>query len=94
MATYKDKSISGDDTFTDPLQIIGSGNFSVSLSGVWDASVTVQRSFDDGATWVDVEVFTANTEKVGFESVSSLFYRIGIKAGGYTSGTLIARIGY
>lgn len=86
------KSITADDTFTDELQIYAGDNFNVSISGTWVATVTVQRIFEDRETWVDVESFTANTEKTGFESESGVRYRIGVKSGNFTSGTAEVRI--
>lgn len=40
------------------------GLFNVSVSGTWSGDVTLQRSFDTGDTWEDVEVYTENTEEV------------------------------
>lgn len=54
-----------DGTFTGtgesaPLTI--NGLATLSLSGFGSATVKLQRSFDVGATWKDVESFTENTE--------------------------------
>lgn len=92
MARIVEKTIGGDDTFTDALEV--SGDFNISVSGTWGGTVTVQRSFDLGATWVDVEAFTANTEKAGIEAEGGIRYRAGIKASEYTSGNAVVRIGY
>lgn len=69
--------------YTDSIRIIGP--FSLSISGTFDATVTVQRS-QDNSTWFDVDTFTAVTEEVGNEAVL-YYYRAGIKTGEYTSGT-------
>lgn len=71
---------------------IVSGQFNLSLSGTWVASVTVQRSFDDGANWLDVESFSANSEQIGLEPEDDTLYRFGIKTGNYTSGSVVGRI--
>jgi len=75
------------------------GDFNFSLSGTWVATVHVQRSFDrynldsdSDATWVDVDSFTANTEQIGLEPQSRVYYRWGIKTGNYTSGTAVGDI--
>ena len=73
---------------TDPLQIIGHFNFS--LSGSWDATVTVQRSWNK-SDWFDVDTFTSNFEGVGFDA-EEVYYRAGVKTGDFTSGTVSLRI--
>jgi hypothetical protein len=77
------KTISAADSFTDAVHIIG--DFNLSISGTFSATVTVQRS-TDGATWRDVDTFTASTEEVGYDPMKN-FYRAGIKTGDYTSGS-------
>lgn len=90
MATKATKSISAENTFTDVVNI--EGYFNVSISGTFSATVTVQRSTDK-STWMDVDSFTAPTEVVGFDP-EHMWYRIGVKTGGYTSGTVEVRIGH
>ena len=87
---YKTASITAQNTFTDSLGLHGS--FNISISGTWSATVTVQRSFDSGTTWLDVESFTANTEQYGFEPEDGVLYRAGVKTGNFTSGTVVLRI--
>jgi hypothetical protein len=77
------KTISAADSFTDAVHIIG--DFNLSISGTFSATVTVQRS-TDGTTWRDVDTFTASTEEVGYDPMKN-FYRAGIKTGDYTSGS-------
>ena len=43
------------------------GAFNLSLSGFGVATVDVERSFDEGVTWLSVDSFTADVEKVGNE---------------------------
>lgn len=80
------------DLFTTPL--VFEGKFNVSISGSsWTAIVHLQRSFDNESTWVDVDSFTANIEATVDEpQEGGLLYRIGIKNGNYTSGTLYLRL--
>ena len=80
------KSITAGDTFTDDMDC-KSGSLALSISGTWSGTVTVQRSFDGGATWIDVENFESNIETTIEDPVEDVFYRAGIKADGYTSGT-------
>lgn len=83
-------SISVANTFTAPVEILGEFNFS--LSGTWAGTVTIQRSFDAGATWVDVAAYTANIQDSGFEPELNMLFRAGFKAGEYTSGTAVVRL--
>ena len=65
----------------------------MSISGTWTSStVTVQRSFDSGSTWLDVDTFTQNVEIVGFEPEGRVYYRIGVKAGEFGTGTIAVRL--
>jgi len=68
------------------------GYFNLSLSGTWTATVTVQRSFDNGATWFDVDTWTENTQEYGLEPERNVCYRVGVKAGDFTVGTIDARL--
>ena len=79
-------SISAQNTWSGAFQL--RGHFSLSISGTWAGTVTVQRSFDNGSSWLDVDTFTANTETYGFEPINCK-YRVGIKTGEYTSGTAV-----
>ena len=83
MFTSTTADLTGADQFTDSIRVIGP--IALSISGTFTATVTVQRS-QDNATWLDVDTYTAATEKVGNEAVL-YYYRVGIKSGEYTSGT-------
>ncbi|MER8406983.1 hypothetical protein NKH16_20005 [Mesorhizobium sp. M1307] len=83
-------NITAQNTFT-PAVLIQSGNiFDVSISGTFVATVTVQRS-KDAATWFDLDKFTAAAEKTGV-SGSAWYFRVGVKTGEFTSGTIVAAI--
>lgn len=68
------------------------GFFNLSVQGTWVGTLTIQRSFDSGVTWKDINVFTSNIETWDQEVESGVLYRIGFKAGQYTSGTANVRI--
>lgn len=61
------------------------------VTGIFSATVVVQRSFDD-ATWTDIAItFTApgnNGYNDGLDNQIA-FYRIGIESGNYVSGTAV-----
>jgi hypothetical protein len=89
-------SISAENTFTTDSIIVGSTQprkgFNLSISGTWVGTVTVQRSFDGGSTWLDVDSFTSNVETFGTDDEHDTLYRVGIKTGDYTSGTAVVRL--
>jgi hypothetical protein len=89
MTTLVTASIIAQNTFSDAVRL--EGYFNISLSGTWVATVTVQRSIDN-STWVDVKTYTLIAEEVGFEP-EFMWYRVGVKTGGYTSGTVVVRLG-
>jgi hypothetical protein len=91
MAVIISDSLTGADQFTDSAYL--EGYFNLSITGTFSATVTVQRSFDKGSSWHDVDTFTSTAEEVGFEP-ETVKYRVGIKSGEYTSGTATVRIGH
>lgn len=84
------RSITAENQFTDSIELIS--YFNLSLSGTWSATVTIQRSFDQGSTWYDVNTFTENTQEYGFEPERGVYYRGGVKTGAFTSGTVVLRL--
>jgi len=83
-------TISAENTFSDAAEVVGPFNFS--LSGTWSATVHLQRRFGSDGSWMDVESFTANAEKRGYEPEGDVYYRFGVKSGNYTSGDVAGRI--
>lgn len=86
-----EKDVTAQNTFSDG--IYTEGGFNLSISGTFVATVTVQRSFDQGSTWRDVETFTAPIETYGTDPGPTVAYRAGVKTGEFTSGTVSIRIG-
>lgn len=92
-------NIAAENTFTNTIEVTGvstSRSFTVSLTGTWVATVTLQRSFDDGASWIDVTTYTVNTSTTYSDGLDNqiVLYRIGVKTGAYTSGTVAATLAY
>ncbi|RWP18876.1 MAG: hypothetical protein EOR00_09575 [Mesorhizobium sp.] len=83
-------NITAQNTFTPAVLIQADNIFDVSISGTFVATVTVQRSKDE-VTWFDVESFTERAEKAGV-SGSAWYFRVGVKTGAFTSGTVVAEI--
>lgn len=65
--------------------------FTVTLSGFGSATVTLQRSFDEEATWIDFNAYTANTSITIDDGLDNqiIHYRLICKTGNYASGTIV-----
>ena len=92
-------NIAAQNTFTSNIEVSGVGEsrrFAITLTGTWVATVTLQRSVGVAGNWVDVTSFTSNTATTYNDSLDNqlVFYRIGVKTGGYTSGTVVATLDY
>lgn len=92
-------SVTAENQFSDPIRVIGAGitqrSFSLVISGTWVATVTLQRS-TDLITWVDVTNYAANTSTSYNDALDNqtLYYRLGVKAGDFTSGTVAIDLSY
>ena len=91
-------SITAEDSFTSSIYVTGIGTsrrFSINITNTFSATVTLQRSGDD-ATWEDVSTYTAGTATSYNDALDNLqyYYRIGVKAGDYTSGTADVTLRY
>lgn len=92
-------NIAAQNTFTTNIEVSGVGEsrrFAITLTGTWVATVTLQRSVGVAGNWVDVTSFTANTATTFNDNLDNqlVFYRIGVKTGDYTSGTVVATLDY
>jgi hypothetical protein len=85
------QDIGAADVFTTPLVLDRGETASISVSGTFSATVTLQRLLD-GTHWRDVTTFTAAAEK-SYVVDEACSLRIGVKAGQYTSGTVTCRLG-
>lgn len=84
------RSITAENLYTDAILLVG--YFNLSISGTWAGTVTVQRSFDSGSTWHDVDTWTENTQEYGLEPENGTQYRAGIKTDEFSSGTCVVRL--
>lgn len=84
--------LAAESTFTGDVRVTGVGSdrgFTVSRSGTWSGTLSLQRSISEPGAWVKVAEYTGNgtvTYSDGLDN-SIAFYRIGFEAGDYTSGT-------
>lgn len=83
-------NITTSNVFTDPVLVQAEDTFDISISGTFVANVVVERS-KDTVTWRTLETFTAPVEKAG-RGGSAWYYRVGVPAAGYTSGTVVAEL--
>ncbi len=96
-----EESISAQNTFSDPIRVTGIDGarvFSVIIDGTFSATVTLQYSVSAPGDWVDAPsgTYTAPTAIAYDDTLDNqvYFYRIGVKTGGYTSGTVEASLIY
>ena len=68
------------------------GDCNISVRGTFDATVKVQKSYDDGSTWIDVKTYSESVETLWREPRGDFMWRIGIENGDYTSGTVTMRL--
>lgn len=92
-------SLTGADQFTDSIRVAGittQRNFQITITGTWVAIVTLQYSVGAPGSWVDVKSWTANTSESHNDALDNqiIYYRIGIKAAAYTSGTAVATLSF
>lgn len=87
-------SLNGADQFSAAIRITGvdsARQFAVIITGTWVATVTLQYSVGAPGSWVDATsgTFTSNIAIAYDDTLDNqdIYYRIGIKAGNYTSGT-------
>lgn len=92
-------NIAAQNTFTSSIEVTGTGEsrrFALTITGTWVATVVLQRSIGVTGNWVDVTSYTSNQATTYNDSLDNqlVFYRIGIKTGGYTSGTAVCTLDY
>lgn len=63
------------------------GQFTLSIAGIFNALITLQRSFDAGESWKDVDSLTKEVEKNYEDFTEGIVYRAGVKEGDFTSGS-------
>lgn len=68
----------------------GEKGYSISISGTWTGTLTVQRS-KDGTNWFDLASYSGNVELDG--EVSTPYYiRCGFKSGASVTGTAVVNV--
>lgn len=88
MATFAGQTVSGSLSADGPsssFQPVANKPFNVFITGGFTATVTLQRTYDGGATWLDcskpdlsVAAFTAATNFVVDEPEAGVLYRVNV----------------
>lgn len=89
--TAVQSSLTAQNTFTEVLPLRRGERATISISGLSDSTVTLQRRLD-GANWRDVENWVAPIE-TDYLAGESHDVRLGIKTGNYGSDTVVCRLG-
>lgn len=82
------ETIEAENTFTDRLMLRPGWPAAVSISGISGDTVVLQRTFDGGTTYKDVQSYTADDEDT-YVPDAPCEIRLGIKTGGYSAGTVV-----
>jgi len=85
--------VTAEDQFSDTIVVTGAGatrNFDVVRAGTWVATVTLQQSPSEPGNWVDLQTYTGNGTTTVNDALTNgvVYYRVGVKAGNFTSGTV------
>lgn len=95
-------SITAQNTFTNPIRVTGVDNqriFTIGGSGITasGSTVTLQRSLEsESGPWTDIESYTTDQSKNYDDGLDNqiVWYRIGVKTGGYGGGTQSVSLSY
>ena len=93
-------AISAAGNWSDSIRVVGVDNsriFTITITGSWTATVTLQRSIDDEGSWTEVTTYATNQAAVSFDDSldnTIAFYRIGVDTGDFTSGTANVSMSY
>lgn len=92
-------TLTGEDQFTDYIRVTGTTtaftrNFTVTISGTFSGTLTLQRAFGTPSAWIDVKTYTGATTDTLTDPYENeiVYYRVGFKTGDYTSGSADAEI--
>jgi len=86
----KSGSIAASNTYGSAVQLLGRGCALIVVAGTFAATVFAQLSLSTATspgTWYDIKSFAAATIQV-IEPLVACSARVGVKTGGYTSGTV------
>jgi hypothetical protein len=93
------ESINAENTFSDPIRVAGVEGqraFGITISGTFTADVTLQYSVAEPGSWVDVATYSTEQSTSYNDDLDNqiIYYRIGVKAGAFTSGPVVVTLTY
>lgn len=93
------ESINAENTFSDPIRVAGVEGqraFGITIAGTFTATVTLQYSVAEPGSWVDVTTYTTAQSISYNDDLDNqiIYYRIGVKAGAFTSGPVVVTLTY
>jgi len=92
--------VTAENQFTSAIKVTGVDSqrvFTIIRAGTWSATVTLQRSLtSDSGPWEDVTTYTTNATITYDDGLDNqiAWYRIGVKTGNFTSGTVELTLDY
>lgn len=97
----KTTSASSADVYTDGIKVTGSGGsartFNIQVSGTFTATVTLQESSGNENNYTDTATSYTAAANVNYDDNKdneTWYYRLGVKSGDYTSGTVTMTLTY
>ena len=90
-------NVTAEDQFSSEIRVTGVNRpFFVELAGTWTATVTLQRSIGAPGSWTDVTTYTTNGNNTYNDGLDNqvVYYRVGVKTGDFTSGTVELALNY
>lgn len=93
------ESINVENTFSDPIRVAGVEGqraFGITIAGTFTATITLQYSVAEPGSWVDVTTYTTSQSISYNDDLDNqiIYYRIGVKAGAFTSGPVVVTLTY
>jgi len=92
-------SLVAQNTFTNSIRVTGvdaARAFSILVTGLsaTGSTLTLQRSFDGGASWFDVTSYTTDQATTFDDGLDNqvILYRLGVKTGDYAGGTIVSTL--
>lgn len=94
-------AISSQNTFCNPIKVTGltaHRSFGITITGLTGSgnTVTLQQAIGTPSGWVDVASYTTNQSTSYNDALDNqiIYYRLGIKTGGYAAGTTTVTLAY
>ena len=96
---YVTRSVTGAGQFTDYIKVQGTStarSFTYTITGTFSGTVAIQRSIGNTTAYADYTTYTTATSGTITDGLDNqtVYYKIGIDTGDYTSGTAVCTLSY